>query len=430
MNIQALRERRSGIVESMRTITQLAETEERDLTGDESTEFDKYRGQLKSLEGQLERAEIISDAERSMQVDPNQPRRGNDGTFDQACRDFQITRAIAARLEPGSVDAAREHEVSMELARRSGKTPQGILVPHEVFMERRDILTSGSGAHLIPEQHRADLFIDVLRARLQVSSLGATVLSGLVGNQDIPRLTASATGYWVAEHGALTESTPTFDTVELGPKTVGAEVEYSRRMILNAVPSVEQLVRNDLASVLATAIDLAAISGTGAASPNGNQPIGVLGTSGIGSVSFAGAPTWAKVLDHIANIEANNADGSSMGWLTNPYVVKKMRSTVRVDSTDSRFIQDDPNSLAGYALRASTQVNGDPTSSPLVDGTLIFADWSSLLVGYWSGVDILVNPYHTDVYSKGGVKINAFQDCDVAVRHAESFCASQDMLLT
>ena len=108
---------------------------------------------------------------------------------------------------------------------------------------------------------------------------------------------------------------------------------------------------------------------------------------------------------------------------------KKMRSTVRVGSTDSRFIQDEPNSLAGYALRTSMQVTGDPTSSPLVTGTLIFADWSSLLIGYWSSVDILVNPYHTSVYSKGGVLINALQDCDIAVRHKESFCASTDMSL-
>ena len=87
-------------------------------------------------------------------------------------------------------------------------------------------------------------------------------------------------------------------------------------------------------------------------------------------------------------------------------------------------------SLAGYALRSTTQVAGDPTSSPAIAGGLIFADWSSLLIGYWSAVDILVNPYHTDVYSKGGVKINALQDCDVAVRHPESFCASTDMDLS
>ena len=196
-------------------------------------------------------------------------------------------------------------------------------------------------------------------------------------------------------------------------------------MLINAVPSVERLVRNDLANIVATAIDDKAVNGDGTS----NTPTGVLNVSGIGSVSFAGAPTWAGVLEHISNIEANNADMGSLGWLTNPYAVKKMRSTVRVGSTDSRMIQDEPNSLAGYALRASTQIDGDTTTSPLVDGTLIFANWADLLVGYWSSVDILVNPYHTTVYSKGGVLINALQDCDIAVRHKESFCASTDMTL-
>ena len=208
MNIQNLRERRSGIVGEMRKLTTLAEQEERDLSKKESKEFDDYRGQLKTLESQLERAEVIADAERSMATDPNQPRRGNDGTFEARCRDFQITKAIAARLEPGSVDAGRENEVSAELARRSGKTPQGFLVPHEIFIERRAaVVTSGSGGNLVPDPHRADLFIDVLRASLQVQALGATILDGLVGNIDIPRLTGSATTYWVAEDSAITGST-------------------------------------------------------------------------------------------------------------------------------------------------------------------------------------------------------------------------------
>jgi HK97 family phage major capsid protein len=429
MNIQAIRERRSGIVESMRTITQLAETEERDLSTKESKDFDEFRGQLKSLEGQLERAEVIADAERSMATDPNQPQRGTDGTFEQQCRSYQITKAIGARIEPGSVDAGREHEISQELAHRSGKTPQGFMVPHEIFEERAG-LTTGTGGNLVPTVHQADRFIDPLRPKLLVQAMGATILSGLVGNQEIPKLIGSVDTEWLGEHSAVSDSDHTYGNVTLSNKTIGCGTEYSRRLILNAVPAVEQLVRRDFASMIAQGIDLAAIYGTGAASPNGDQPIGLLGTSGIGSVSFAGAPTWAKVLDHIANIEANNTDVDRMGWLTSPYVVKKMRSTVRVGSTDSRFIQDDPNSLAGYPLRSTTQINGDPTSSPLVTGALIFGNWADLLVGYWSAVDILVNPYHTDVYSRGGVKINAFQDCDVAVRHAESFCASTDMDLT
>lgn len=428
MNIQAIREQRSTVVTEMRALTELAGTESRDLSDDESGKFDALRGQLTSLDGQLERAQVVADAERSMAADPNQPRRGNDGDFDTACRGFSVTKAIAQQLAPSEVDAGKELEISQELARRSGQSPSGILVPHAVFLEKRAGLTSGSGGNLVPEQHRADLFIDRLQASLQVQSLGATVLSGLVGNQDIPRLAGSATAYWVAEHGDVTESDHTYDSVSMAPKTVGAEVEYSRRMLINAVPAVEQLVRSDLARVLATAIDHAAINADG----TGNKPTGVLNTAGIGSVALGtngGAPSWEKVLDVIAELSTENALAGSLGWLTNPEAVKKMRSTVRVASTDSQFLMNTPSELAGYALAQSTQIPNDGskgTGSAL--STLLFGNWSDLLIGYWSAVDILVNPYHTDVYSKGGVKINALQDCDIAVRHPESFAAITDMV--
>ena len=50
-----------------------------------------------------------------------------------------------------------------------------------------------------------------------------------------------------------------------------------------------------------------------------------------------------------------------------------------------------------------------------------YGEWASLYLGYWSGVDIMLNPYHADVASKGGALIHAFLDCDVLVRHPEGF---------
>ena len=44
----------------------------------------------------------------------------------------------------------------------------------------------------------------------------------------------------------------------------------------------------------------------------------------------------------------------------------------------------------------------------------------SLLVGYWSGLDLLVNPYETTAYQKGRVLVRVMRDVDVAVRHPES----------
>ncbi|MEW8684064.1 MAG: phage major capsid protein, partial [Candidatus Thiodiazotropha endolucinida] len=326
------------------------------------------------------------------------------------------------------VDAGREFEISQELANRSGRKPSGIYVPHEVFLEKRAITTAGTGGELVPTQHRADLMIDRLRASLQVQNLGATILPGLVGDQDIPRLVGSATPYWVAEHTNITPSDESFDSVTLGPKTVGAEIEYSRRMIINANPAVEKLVRSDLAKVIATAIDEKAIAGDG----TNNTPLGILNTVGIGNTSHGtngGLPTWENVLSIIDEIAIDEALMGSLGWLTNSSVVKKMRSTVRVASTDSRMIMESAIALADYQLRQSSHVPSNGTKGTGTNlSSIIFGNWEDLLIGYWSAVDILVNPYHTDVYSKGGVKINALQDTDVTVRHPESFSVSTDLV--
>jgi len=428
VNVQTIKERRSNVVKKMRGLTEAAANESRDLDDKEATTFDEYRSQLTGLDNQLERAVVVADAERSMAADPNQPRRGNDGTFEEACRSFSVTKAIAAHLEPGQVDAGKEFEISQEIAHRSGRKPSGIFIPHEVFQEQRAITTSGTGGQLVPTQHKAEMMIDRLRSSLQVQALGATVLDGLVGDQEIPRLTGSATPYWVAEHAAVTSSDQTFDKVTMGPKTVGAEVEYSRRMILNAVPSIEQLIRSDLARVIATGIDDKAINGDG----TGNTPTGILNVSGIATTSHGtngGAPTWDNVLNIINELAVDEALMGSLGWLTNSSVVKALRSTVKVGSTDSRMLMEDPGSLAGYGLRQSSHSPSNGTKGTGTDlSTLIFGNWSDLLIGYWSAVDILVNPYHTDVYSKGGVKINALQDVDISVRHPESFSVATDIV--
>ena len=425
MNLQTIRERRGNVVAEMRNLTEAAATEDRDLNDKETAKFDELRGRLTNLDKQLERAEVIAEAERSMQGTPLRP--GQDGNFEDACRNFSVTRAIAAQLEPRSVDAGREFEISQEIARRSGRNPSGFFVPHEVFTERRTATTTTQGAELVPTQHRADMMVDRLRASLQVEALGATVLPGLVGDQSIPRLTQSASAYWVAEHGAVTESNHDFDSVTLSPTTVGAMVQYSRRMLINAVPAVESLVRRDLANVIATEIDKQAIIGDGTS----NKPTGILAASGTTAISHGtdgGAPTWAKVLEFIASMQNDNALMGSLGWLTSPNVVAKLRNTVKVGSTDSRMIMEEPGNLAGYALRQSTHVPDNLAKGNGTDlSALIFGNWSDLIIGYWSAVDILVNPYHSDVYAKGGVLINALQDCDVAVRHPESFAIAEDV---
>jgi len=420
MKLHELHEQRASAVTAMRAIADKAETENRDYSADEDKRHKALKVEIADLDGKITRARDLADAERAAPAILHAGNRG-DGRYEDRARQFSLVKAINARLGE-DVDAGFEREISAEVARRSGRKFHGIAVPDQYFeTERRTLLTSGDAAALYPTQHRADLYIDLLRAALVVGRLGATVLDGLVGDQEIPRQTASSAAQWVAEDGALSETDADFDDVTLTPHTVGAITSYSRRTLINAVPSIENIVRRDLAAVIANAIDYQAMLGDG----SGNTPTGVIHASGVNALTLAG-PTWAQVLAFIASIQGADAEIGSLGWALSPAGVAKLRGTIKAGAdAGAGYLMDAPGALAGYpaAVTTALESGGSPTTD-----IVIFGAWSQLLIGYWSSLDILVNPYESGAYSRGRVLVRAMRDVDVAVRHGESFAYATNLV--
>jgi HK97 family phage major capsid protein len=419
MRLHELREARAIAVGDMRGLADTADNEKRDLTADEDSRFAGLKTTVADLDKKIGRAQSLADAERTAPAIIHG--RLGDGQYETRAREFSLLKAINARLGDVDVDAGFEREISAEVGRRAQRKFQGIAVPDEYFFtERRTLLVGSSAAQLYPEQHRADLFVDALRARIIVGQLGATVLDGLIGDQDIPRQVTSSSAQWVGEDASLSETDASFDDVTLSPKTVGAVTSYSRRTLINSLPAIENIVRNDLASVIANEIDKQAMLGTGA----GSTPTGIVSATGVTSLTLA-TPTWAQVLAFPAAVQGRNADVGTMAWAMAPDAVAKLRSTVRVATTDSVMLMESSTRLGDFPVAVSTVLTtGDSPDKSIV----LFGVWSQLLVGYWSGVDILVNPYEATAYLKGRVLIRAMRDCDVAVRHGESFAKAIDLV--
>jgi hypothetical protein len=107
----------------------------------------------------------------------------------------------------------------------------------------------------------------------------ASGLSFTVGNVAIPRQTAAGSFYWVAEANAATESQLTIGQLTMSPNIGAAYQEYSTKLLLQSTPSVEALVQDDLYQIGLLGIDAAVFHGAGS-----DEPTGIAGTSGIGSV--------------------------------------------------------------------------------------------------------------------------------------------------
>jgi HK97 family phage major capsid protein/HK97 family phage prohead protease len=335
------------------------------------------------------------------------------GLTQKEVREYSFLRAMNALANPGDraawEAAAFEREVSEAGAKAAGKSSRGIFVPSEILRNKRDLTagTNNAGGFTVATDLLAASFIEMLRNRAVVMRSGATMLSGLVGNIAIPKQSAAATAYWVAENSAPTESQQTLAQVTMSPKTVGAFTDISRRLLNQSSIDVEAMVRRDLSSVIGLAIDAAALYGSGSS----NQPTGIKNQTGVNTKDFAATnPTFAELVAMETEVATDNADIGTMVYLFNPAQRGALKTTEKATNT-AQFVWEPGNTVNGYRTETSNQVTA---------GDVFFGNFADLIIGMWAGLDLMVDPYSGS--TAGTVRVVALQDIDIAVRNAVSFC--------
>ena len=404
-----LREKRAAKLAEMRTLHAKDKLED-----NEEQRFTALEKDVAEIDGQIAREERMAAFEREEQ-------RGepvNGGEFDRELRNYSLAAAIGGALS-GRL-TGREAEIDQELKRgregRSGASGIHLAVPSEILLGGREqrsqtVGTASAGGYTVATNLAA--VADRFRPALKVEGMGATVLRGLTGFLDLPNLAASGSVSWVAENGNANRSAATFEKVSMAPKTVTGEYRLSRRLMLQSNTAIEDLLRRDLGFLLAQELDRAAINGSGTAP----QPRGVLKTAGVEElapltnyIGFSDAMS-----DLIAALERDDVTGTA-AFLTHPSVMGAAR---KLKDADGHVIAQS-ELFHGARVEVSTQVPNDLGESN-DKAAVIYGQWGELYMGYWSAVDILINPYHPDVASNGGALLHAFLDADVAVRHSEAF---------
>ena len=98
--------------------------------------------------------------------------------------------------------------------------------------------------------------------------MGVRTLSDLSGVIEVPKYGSGLSAAWVNENEAIPTSDMTFDKVSLSPRHVGAISSWSRQLAQTSNPSIEALLRDDLAFVIGAAVDKAIIAGDGVKADN------------------------------------------------------------------------------------------------------------------------------------------------------------------
>lgn len=267
----------------------------------------------------------------------------------------------------------------------------------------------------------AEAFIELLRNLTVCYELGARKLGGLVGNVAIPSQNGGATAYWVGENDQTNASNLTFGQVGLTPHRLSAVTALGKMLLAQSSVDVEGLVREDLARVLAIAIDLAALAGPGDA----GAPLGVIGTPGIGAVAFGATATSSKTLEFETAVANANALLGSLAYVTTPSTRAKWKAIPKIAaSTMPIFLWEAPlsagrlageGSVGGYRAVATKQVPANK---------VLFGNWADMVIADWIGMDVVVDPY--TLADKHQIKVTINMLADVGVRHVGSFAASSD----
>ncbi|MEO1196633.1 MAG: phage major capsid protein, partial [Pseudomonadota bacterium] len=291
--------------------------------------------------------------------------------------------------------------------------------PLRVRTPRRAVTSDagGTGDHLIGTQIAQEV-VDVLRSEMVTARLGVRTLNGLVGNLDMPKKTSDAAADWFADGAQITEDDPAFDGIAFRPKHVGALSSYSRNMLLQSSPDVDAVMRQDMAASLSSAIDAAVLNGGGT-----DEPVGILGTSGINNVNSGTASTIDEddMTDLLESIMVDNSMATGIAMSpTAATVLKKLKEA----STNAPL-----NILTGYGTRnmqwdGSIPVAATTAMPALADSAtpVLAGRFSDAMVGVWGpGLSVLANPYSDSAYTRGNVALRAILTADVQVRHAVSF---------
>ncbi|PYG32412.1 phage major capsid protein [Pelagimonas varians] len=350
--------------------------------------------------------------------DEEQTKRSNAtriGMSERETRAFSVTNVVRFLMNPSDRNrqaAGFELEASGAVADLLGRDAGGVFLPSDVlmdgnYMRSQNTGTPAQGGVLVAQDYRGGSFIEMLRNRMALSGRGVRILQGLKGNVDIPKQTGTGTFYWIGEDEDVADTEANFGLVSMTPHSAGMAIPMTRRMVQQGSPDIEALVRDDLLRGLAIGLDKTAL--VGHASPDAPEGLrDKLFANATDWADSAAFPSFAEIVAMETAVAAGNADVGDLAYIYSPHTSGYLKTTPKFAGGET-------------AIEERGVVNGYErvTTNQMATGESIFGNWSDLIIGMWSGLDLRV-----DTASKAasdGKVLRVFTDIDTACRNTASF---------
>ncbi|TVT43112.1 phage major capsid protein [Hymenobacter setariae] len=428
--LQRLREKRAKKVEEAQAIFNKAKGESRSLNAEEVPVYDRLMAEVRSLATDIQRAEEQEELARET-AGNTQPINNHNTQEARDLSKYSLLKVVRSMSGGAPLEGIERemHQQAVAEARALGQDVNGVGIPQMLLSRRDNSITQptqpedGSAVKAVDTVRP---IIDLARPKSVLRALGATFLTGLVGDVGVPSLSQGAKSTFKGEIETLDKSNQKFKDAKLTPHRMGTWVRRSKQFLAQTSPGVEALLRGDLEKSVVQELERVAINGDG----QDNEPLGILNYNDILQLVLGAngaAPDRDTLVLLEALVEGQNLALDSSGYLINVATKAKLKRT-KVDAGSGLFLMNSNTELNGYPVQVTTNVPRDLSKGTSASklSAAIFGDWSQLLIGQWGGLDITVD--NITLAKQGQVEIIIQTFHDVLAAQPKAFAAVKDLL--
>ena len=373
------------------------ETEEADVEEDETEETEEVIDETtketddETVTDNEETKEDEIETETEKTEKEKETRNNETKNHTKMNKEFRLIKAINDIANNRSVDETAQAVVKAgaEEMRKAGVSYGGqIQLPTS---ELRSAITVTAEGEDVVATEIYDI-LEPLRAKNVLVAAGAKFITGLVGDVQVPSMSAGNVT-WEGETASAKDGGQTFTAVKLSPKRLTAYVDISKQFLVQDSKSAEALIRQDIINAINSKLEATIL---GSAVGTTTQPAGIF--NGKSKKTIA---SFKDVCDLEAKIEDANVIGECKYVMSN-----KAKAALRNMAKSAKSTE---LVMEGGAIDGTAVLN----TSNVEEQNVVYGDFSNLAIGQWGSIDLLVDPYTKAADGQVRLVVNAFFDAKV-----------------
>ncbi len=433
--IAALETKRAAHVARQTEIQTKAIDDGRTKDASEKEEFDNLSAEVEVIDAELKDLRVLEkQAKDATPVTTKAADTGKPGAAPRApAGDGYIT--VKSNLAPG----VRFARYAMAMIRAKGNVSDALAVVQQekawadtqeeisrfikTAIPAGDTTTSGWASQIAYQNNLASEFVEYLRP---MTVLGKLNLRRVPFNIRVGEQNGTGTGNWVGQGAPIPVSKQGFTSQSLGIAKAACITPIDEELARLSSPSAEMLVRDDLAKVISTFLDVQFVDPNVAASANISPASVTYGVTPVTATGTAAANLRTDLATLLKSMADENLDLAQCAWIMTPN--QAMQISLMLNSLGLPLYPEmgvNGGRLLGLPVITSNSANipGSPDSGRMIilvnQPEVFLADDGQVMidVSREASLQLLDNPTNTSTGSTTATTmVSMFQTMSLAIR--------------